>query len=111
MIEYLTSCNYQEVATTVILREIFDNSADASFANNPDRRSREGYVFKLYGRPIDWVSRKQSTVTTSTTEAELLAMLHAGKQAIWWNNLFKKLHFNTGHDLSIKNDNRQTIRL
>ena len=37
VIEYSASCNYQEAATTVIPREIFDNSADASFANNPDR--------------------------------------------------------------------------
>ena len=110
-IEYSASHNYQESITTVTPREIFDNSADASFANNPDRRSGEGYVFKLYGGPIDWASRKQATVTTSTTEAELLAMLHAGKQAIWWENLFRKLHFNTGHKLYIKNDNRQTIRL
>lgn len=110
-IEYSASANYQEALTTTASREIFDNSADASFANNPDRRSGEGYVFKLYGGPIDWASRKQSTVTTSTTEAELLALLHAGKQAIWWNHLFEKLHFNTGHELSIKNDNRQTIRL
>ena len=90
-IKYSASSNYQESTTTSFPTEIFDNSADASFVNNPDRRSGEGYVFKLYGGPIDWVSRKQSTVTTSMTEAELLAMLHAGKQAIWWNNLFKKL--------------------
>ena len=50
-------------------------------------------------------------VTTSTTEAELFAVLHAGKQAIWWNNLFKKLQFDPGHELIIKNDNQQTIRL
>ena len=36
-IEYSASCNYQEAATTVIPREIFDNSADASFTNHPDR--------------------------------------------------------------------------
>jgi hypothetical protein len=110
-IEYSASSNYQEFTTMTASREIFDNSADASFANNADRRSGEGYVFKLYGGPVDWASRKQSTVTTSTTEAELLAMLHAGKQAIWWNNLFQKLKFHTGHKLSIKNDNQQTIRL
>jgi len=110
-IEYTASCDHQEAITTVLPKEIFDNSADASFANNPDRRSGEGYVFKLYGGPIDWASRKQATVTTSTTEAELLAMLHAGKQAIWWNNLFRKLHFDPGHELFIKNDNQQAIRL
>ena len=94
------------MTTTVIPWEIFDNSADASFMNNLDRQSREGYVFKLYGGPINWAFRKQATVMTSTTEAELLIMLHAGKQAIWWENLFQKLHFNTGYELYIKNDNQ-----
>ena len=50
-------------------------------------------------------------MSTSTTEAELLSLLHAGKQAIWWHNLFVKLKFDTGHPLTIYNDNMQTIRL
>ena len=91
--------------------KIFDNLANASFVNNPNRQLGEGYVFKLYGGLIDWVSCKQSMVMTSTTEAELLAVLHARKQAIWWNNLFKKLQFDPGHELIIKNDNQQTICL
>ena len=62
--------------------EIFDNLADASFANNPNRWSGEEYVFKLYGGLINWVSHKQSIVITSTTEAELLAILHTEKYAI-----------------------------
>ena len=111
VIKYSASCNYQEVTTTVILWEIFNNSTNASFANNSDRQSREGYIFKLYGRLIDQASHKQATVMTSTTEAELLVMLHARKQAIWWENLFWKLHFNIGYKLYIKNDNQQTIHL
>ena len=106
MIEYSANDNSQETTTTSFPTEIFDNSADASFANNPNRRLGEGYVFKLYGGPIDWISRKQSIVMISTTEAELLAVLHAGKQAIWWNNLFKKLQFDSGHELIIKNNNQ-----
>jgi len=42
----------------------------------------------------------------STTEAELLAMLHVGKQVIWWNNLFKRLQFDPEHKLTIKNNNQ-----
>src|SRR3954452_2832944 len=33
-IEYSASCNYQESTITTVSKEIFDNSADASFANN-----------------------------------------------------------------------------
>lgn len=91
--------------------QVFEAMADASYGNYPDRKSGEGYVFRLFGGLIDWASRKQSTVTTSTTEAELLSLLHASKEMIWWSNFFKKLMFKTGHILTINNDNLQTIRL
>ncbi|KAG0158330.1 hypothetical protein PDIDSM_5843 [Penicillium digitatum] len=54
-------------------------ASDASFGDNRDRKSSEGYLCKLYGGPIDWKASKQKTVTTSTTEAELLALAEAGK--------------------------------
>ncbi|KOS37314.1 hypothetical protein ACN38_g11899 [Penicillium nordicum] len=54
-------------------------ASDASFGDNKDRKSSEGYICKLYGGPIDWKASKQKTVTTSTTEAELLALAEAGK--------------------------------
>jgi hypothetical protein len=92
-------------------KDVFENTADASFASSPERRSYEGFTFKLYGGLIDWAARKQATVSTSTTEAELLALLHAGKACIWWVNLFNKLKFDYDHTVKIFNDNKQTIRL
>jgi hypothetical protein len=47
----------------------------------------------------------------STTEAELLALLHEIKKYIWWIHLFKKLKFNSNQDLIIYENNLQTIRL
>lgn len=76
-----------------------------------DGKSAEGYTFKLFGGMIDWAAKKQATVSTSTTEAELLAMLHAAKEIIWWVHLFAKLGFSPGHDTVVHNDNLQTIRL
>ena len=98
----------QLIATT---DKIFEQSADASFANNPDRHSDKRYVFKLFGGAVDWAAQKQQTVSTSTTKAELLALLHAGKQAVWWGNLFNKMHFHLGHRIKIYNNNCQTVRL
>jgi hypothetical protein len=101
-------------------REIFDTTfqrvcdpySDASFANyTRTRRSAQGCLFKLFGGPIDWQSNNQRTVSTSTTEAELLALSNASKEAIWWDRLFKDLDFDPGHELEIKCDNKQTIRL
>jgi len=68
-------------------------------------------LFKLFGGPIDWHSTKQKTVTTSSTEAELLALSHAAKETIWWNRLFKEIELDPGHQPSIDCDNKQTIRL
>jgi hypothetical protein len=101
----------QEVFDT-LLHRVFDPYSDAAFANcTRTRRSAQGYLFKLFGGPIDWQSSKQKTVSTSTTEAELLALSNASKEAIWWHRLFKDLGFDPGHELEIKCDNKQTIRL
>ena len=67
---------------------VFENTVDASFVNSFERRSYEDYTFKLYEDMIDWAARKQTTVSTSTTKIELLALLHADKTCIWWINLF-----------------------
>jgi hypothetical protein len=56
-------------------------ASDASFADdNATRRSTQGYLIKLFNGPIMWQSSKQKTVSTSTTEAELLALSHVGKE-------------------------------
>src|SRR5436853_224758 len=87
-------------------------ASDASFGNYTTIRcSSEGYLFKLFGGPIDWVSVKQKTVTTSTTEAELLALTHAATEALWWNRLFEDVGFRLDHELVINYNNQQTIRL
>lgn len=92
-------------------RQAVEATSDASYANGPDRKSYEGFTFKLFGGMVDWSSRKQATVTTSTTEAELLAMLHAVKQIQWWMHLFNKLKFDPVHEVTLYGDNLQTIRI
>ena len=58
----------------------FTCASDAAYADDPvTRYSTEGYLFTLFGGPIDWRSTKQRTVTTSSTEAELPALSHTAK--------------------------------
>jgi hypothetical protein len=91
---------------------IFICSADAAFADDMlTRRSSDGYLFQLYGGPIDWRAAKQKTVTTSSTEAELLSLSFAVKEVMWWKRLFASIQFDMEHPLSINCDNLQTIRL
>ena len=52
-------------------------ASDASFGNCAMiRRSLEGYLFKLFGGPIDWVFVKQKTVIILTTKAKLLVLTY-----------------------------------
>ncbi|KAI9038882.1 uncharacterized protein KD926_010215 [Aspergillus affinis] len=74
--------------------EVFIMASDAAFGDHTDRKSFEGLVCLLYGGPVDWHTGKQKTVSTSTTEAELLAISEAGKNVFWWKRLFNALQFN-----------------
>jgi hypothetical protein len=67
------------------------------------------YLFKLFEGPVDWRASKQRTVTTSTTEAELLALSSAAKEAIWWKRFFKSIDLELDHDLVLQCDNKQTV--
>ena len=61
--------------------EIFRGSSDASYGDDSlTRHSSQGYIFTLFGGPIDWKANKQKTVTLSTTEAELLALTSTAKE-------------------------------
>ncbi|KAI1689517.1 RVT-2 domain containing protein [Pyrenophora tritici-repentis] len=85
---------------------------DASFADDPEtRRSSHGYIAMLFGGAIFWKATRQSTVTTSTTEAELLALEHTAKEAMALKRFFKELTLDLGDVWKIWCDNQQTIRL
>ncbi|RCI08857.1 hypothetical protein L249_5007 [Ophiocordyceps polyrhachis-furcata BCC 54312] len=53
----------------------------------------------------------QDTVTTSSTEAEFLALSHVVKEVRAFSRLCSEMHFKPGQDVRIQCDNKQTIRL
>lgn len=66
--------------------------ADADFANCKEtRKSTTGYVCLYNGSPIAWRSQKQKCVSTSTTEAEIIAASSAVKTLIWLKTLFENI--------------------
>jgi hypothetical protein len=112
VLRYLHTYRYYaiEFSSSVEPEHVFECSSDAAYADNvPDRKSSEGYLLKVYGGPVDWRATKQKTVTTSSTEAELLALSHAAKEVIAWQRLFCAIGFDPGHPVSICCDNQQTI--
>lgn len=88
-------------------------ASDASFADNTvDRKSSQAYTMQLFGGLIGWRANKQETVTTSTTEAELLALSQAAKEGIFVSRLLQELAVKLeDHRIRLLCDNAQTIRL
>ncbi|EGD72965.1 hypothetical protein PTSG_12202 [Salpingoeca rosetta] len=79
-----------ELRTTTTSNEI-RAFADASYACEPESRSRTGVVLTIGGLPVFWSSKRQKMVCLSTSEAEYVSMTEAAKQAIWVKNLCAEL--------------------
>ncbi len=87
-------------------------ASDASFADDTfTRRSSQGYIVYLFGGPVIWKAKRQTTVTTSTTEAELLAVSETARETIALQRLFGHMKLQLDERPTIECDNRQTIRL
>src|SRR5204863_6375494 len=91
----------------------FRMASNASFADNSiDRKSSQAYTMKLFGGVIGWRASKQETVTMSTTEAELLVLSQAAKEALFISKLIKELKVKLDNNhIKIEYDNKQTIHL
>lgn len=58
--------------------------SDADWASDEkDRKSVSGYCFYFLDSLMSWSSRKQRTVSTSSTESEYYALTNTIKEAIW----------------------------
>ena len=57
---------------------------DADMVGDRDnKRTTTRYVFIVYGTTVSWVSKIQSVIALSTTEAENVATTEASKEIIW----------------------------
>lgn len=91
---------------------LFFGASDAAFADEPETsRSSYGFMFKLYGMPIDWKAKVMRSVTKSTTEAELAALSVAGSEMRWWMNTFESIGFNPEVRSTLYCDNQQTVSI
>eukprot|EP00253_Pinus_taeda_P012309 PITA_12309 len=61
---------------------------DVDWARDLDHRiSTSGYVFNLFGGAVSWMSKTESVVALSITEAEYMATTHASKEQVWLQRL------------------------
>jgi hypothetical protein len=66
--------------------------SDADWAGYPNgRKSTSGYCVSLGSNLLSWNSKKQPTVSCSSTEAEYKATANAAAELIWLQALFREL--------------------
>ncbi|MBW0573026.1 hypothetical protein O181_112741, partial [Austropuccinia psidii MF-1] len=66
--------------------------ADSDYANVKDnRKSISGFIVLAFGNPVCWLSKKQSVVAQSTTEADYISMNICTKQLPWLSFVFSNL--------------------
>ena len=86
--------------------------SDASWATDPeDARSVTGYIFLMQGGAISWNCKRQSTVATSSTEAEYQALAAATQELIWLRGLTIELVMQESTPHVIHCDNKGAIDL
>ena len=76
-----------------------------------DRRSTTGYIFLLNMHVVSWQMHKQTSVATSSTQAEYQALSSAIKEAIWIRMFMKEIGFTQTIATKIQQDNQSTIAL
>jgi len=65
---------------------------DADYAGCLDtRKSTSGFVFKINGGAVNWGSKKQKSVASSTVESEYIAFHAVGKEVKWMRGLLIEL--------------------
>jgi hypothetical protein len=93
----------------------FECYSDADWAGDvSDRKSTSGYVFKMVGGPVSWGSKKQSSVSLSTSEAEYIALSLAIQEGKWVHRLLCEILTAAGADcpkLVIHEDNQSCIKM
>ena len=86
--------------------------ADSNFAGDPDdRKSVMGYCFFLNRAVVSWCSKKQKTVSTSTNEAEYIALGHATREAVWIRRFINKMKLEVVECFTLHSDNEMSIAL
>lgn len=76
-----------------------------------DGKSTSEYVSKLFGNTDSWASRKQPTVSLSSTEAEYIALTEAIYELKWIRKILSELSIKYNEPVIIFEDNQSCIKI
>jgi transposase InsO family protein len=90
--------------------EPFITYSDADHGGNPDNgKSTGGYVVKIGSGAVSWSSKLQSLVALSTTEAEHISAVEAGKEILWMRQFMGELGYDVSGPSLLRMDNQSAI--
>ena len=85
---------------------------DSDWASCPHaRRSVTGYLVKFGDSLLTWKSKKQTTISKSSAEAEYRSMAAIVSELIWIIGLMKELGVNLKLPVDIYSDNKASIQI
>ena len=86
--------------------------SDSDWAGNPDdRKSTSGYAFNIGSGVVSWSSKKQPTISLSSTEEEYKALCSATCEVVWLRRILEDVGNKPMKPTVIKCDNQSTIKL
>ena len=86
--------------------DVLECYVDAAWADDSiDRKSTTVYVVKLYGNVIHWKSRKQGSMTKSSTAAEYVALSEAVSQILLIKDLLINFNVEIKKPVNVYEDN------
>ena len=90
--------------------EPFITYSDADHGGNPDNgKSTGGYVVKIGSGAVSWSSKLQPLVALSTTEAEHISAVEAGKEILWMHQFMGELGYSVSGPSVLRMDNQSAI--
>jgi hypothetical protein len=91
-------------------QELFITYSDSNHGACKDTgRSTGGYVVKIGTGAVSWSSKLQSVVALSTTEAEYIAAVEAGKELKWMRSLLGEFGYKFDSASTLCIDNQSSI--
>ncbi|PLW46663.1 hypothetical protein PCASD_03685 [Puccinia coronata f. sp. avenae] len=85
---------------------VLSGYSDSDWAEDrDDRHSTSAYTYRIGNGAISWKSRKQATVSLSSTEAEYKALSDSCKEGLWLRHLLTELRLRPDMSIPLHVDN------
>jgi hypothetical protein len=112
-LRYSTAANTLEGHCNGTMKgDLLEGFSDSDWAGCPEtRKSHSGCVFMLNDGPVSWLSKKQTCVSRSSTEAELVALDHAAAEAVFLREVIDYMGVPQKEPTPLHEDNSGCVHL